>query len=107
MAASSSRTKIQIVAGGVFAKSRNVGCVLEVDATNLCALNHANKRASEIATPAATKMNQSYCPGTQNSALFAINNDNKLKPKKSHFIELVHSVIRTANEIITALGPTV
>ncbi len=80
---------MQIVAGGVTAKSRHVGCVAEVDAANLRALNHANRRASEIATPAATKLNQSYCPGSQNSALFAANSDNKLRPKKSHFIELV------------------
>ena len=98
---------MQTVAGGVLAKSRHVGFVVEVEAANLRPLNHANRRASERATPPATKLNQSYCPGSQNSALFATNNDNRLKPKKNHFIELVPLPDPNADGIIAALGPTV
>jgi hypothetical protein len=50
---------MQSVAGGVLTRSPHVGCEVDVDGANLRPLNHANRRANEIATPAATKLNQS------------------------------------------------
>src|SRR6476659_7768553 len=85
-AKNSSKTAMQTVLGGAFITSCQLGCVTDDGATNFLLPSQAKRSAKEIAVPAATKLNQSYRPGSQKRALFATKSANRLRKKKNHFI---------------------